>query len=357
MVKIATIVGARPQFVKAAATSRAIRDAEGIEEVLIHTGQHFDNNMSDIFFEELSIKKPDYHLGVGGLTGPAMTGKMIESLEGPLREESPDWVLVFGDTHSTLAGAITASKLGIPVAHVEAGLRSFNRKMPEEINRIAVDHIADLLFTPTLKATAQLKKEGIPDERINFSGDVTADAVYFYEAAARAKPSIISHLQLTPKKYILATVHRAENTDNPEILKAIMDGLNVLAQTIEVVIPLHPRTLKLIGHYGLQKGLIRFIDPVGYLDMITIQKNALGIATDSGGMQKEAYLLQVPCFTLRTETEWVELVEERVNEIVPLTKEAIPAAILKGIQRQYDFSKNLYGAGDASQKIIQALLT
>ena len=196
MIKIATIIGARPQFIKAATTSRLISQMEGVEEVVIHTGQHFDSNMSGIFFDELSIKKPDYHLGVGGLNSASMTGKMIEGLVDPLTKESPDWVLVFGDTHSTLAGALAASKLGIRVAHVEAGLRSFNRKMPEEINRIAVDHIADILFTPTERATHQLIREGIDPKRIFFSGDVTADAVYFYEACASAKPSIIDHLKL-----------------------------------------------------------------------------------------------------------------------------------------------------------------
>lgn len=355
-IKIATVIGARPQFVKAATTSRAIMNMPSIEEVVIHTGQHFDENMSAIFFEELSIKKPHYHLGVSGFSGTIMTGRMIEAMEEPLKEESPDIVLVFGDTNSTLAGAIAASKLNIPCAHVEAGLRSFNRKMPEEINRIAVDHIADILFTPTKKATEQLIKEGIDEKRIFFSGDVMADALYFYEKTAEKKPSILNTLGIASKNYILATIHRQENTDNQLVLQEIMEGLATLSQQIEVVIPLHPRTIKFLHQHGISKsslGKIRFIDPVGYLDMITLEKNALGIATDSGGVQKEAYLLQVPCFTLRGETEWVELLEEGYNEIVPLFKEAIVSTILNGIQKKRDFSKKLYGEGDAAEKIIR----
>jgi len=348
--KIATIVGARPQFVKAAATSRAMR-ALKVDEVLIHTGQHFDENMSQVFFDELSITKPHYNLNIGGGTSTAMTGKMIEALEEPLRKESPDCVLVFGDTNSTLAGAIAASKLGILSAHVEAGLRSFNRKMPEEINRIAVDHIADLLFPPTRRAEERLKAEGIANERIFFSGDVSADALYFYERVALEREVIA-----TPERYVLATIHRAENTDNPEILREIMEGLKRLAEEVAVVMPLHPRTRKLLEQYQISLGKIDVREPIGYLDMLMLQKNALALATDSGGMQKEAYLLQVPCFTLRTETEWVELVEHGYNELVPLKKEVIPEVILRGIHKKRQFCRTLYGEGNAAEKIIQRIV-
>lgn len=360
-IKIATIVGARPQFIKAAMTSLAIEKMNTdvpVEEVIIHTGQHFDKNMSDIFFEELSIKTPDYNLGVGGLSANAMTGRMIEALEVPLLKEKPDWVLVFGDTNSTLAGALASSKLEIQCAHVEAGLRSFNRNMPEEINRVAVDHLAELLFAPTEASLRQLKKEGIEDKRLFLTGDIMADALFHYEKAAAEKSSIMNTLGLKKKSFILATIHRQENTDNQALLKEIMEGLASLSSEMEVVMPIHPRTLKLLTQYGLVDTLrskIRFITPVGYLDMLALQKNAIAIATDSGGVQKEAYLLKTPCFTLRTETEWVELIDEGFNELVPLSKKAIPLAIKKGIGKERDWSNKLYGDGTAAGKIIETI--
>ncbi|CRX38768.1 non-hydrolyzing UDP-N-acetylglucosamine 2-epimerase [Estrella lausannensis] len=360
-IKIATIVGARPQFIKAAMTSLAIEKMKAalpLEEVIIHTGQHFDKNMSDIFFEELSIKKPDYNLGVGGLSASKMTGRMIEALEEPLLIEKPDLVLVFGDTNSTLAGALTASKLLIPCAHVEAGLRSFNRSMPEEINRVAVDHLAEWLFAPTEASLRQLKNEGIDDKRLFLTGDIMADALYHYEKKADEQSSVMTTLGLKKKNYILATVHRQENTDNQSILEEIMEGLASLSSEMEVIMPIHPRSLKLLTQYGLIDSLqrkIRFVNPVGYLDMLALQKNAIAIATDSGGVQKEAYLLKTPCFTLRTETEWVELIKEGFNELVPLSREAIPIAIRRGIGKERDWSKNLYGDGKAAGKIIEIL--
>lgn len=356
--KIATIVGARPQFIKAAMTSLAIEKLSGdfpVEEVVIHTGQHFDKNMSDVFFEELAIRMPDYNLGIGGVSPSAMTGKMIEALEGPLLKEKPDWVLVFGDTNSTLAGGIAASKLGIPSAHVEAGLRSFNRKMPEEINRIAVDHIADLLFAPTDAALNQLKNEGVDPRRLMLSGDVMADALFHYEKIAMERSALLPSLGLKEKSYILATIHRQENTDAKAVLEVIMEGLAALASDIPVLMPIHPRTLKLLEQHNLKSALekkIRFIEPVGYLDMIALEKNALAIATDSGGIQKEAYLLKTPCFTLRTETEWVELVEHGFNELVPLEKHTICQTIISGLGKKLDWSKELYGDGTAAVKII-----
>jgi len=308
--KVVSVVGARPQFIKAAVVSRTLREA-GLLEVLVHTGQHYDPGLSEVFFRELDIPFPDYHLGIGGGTHGENTGRMIEAIERVLLEERPDWVLVYGDTDSTLAGAIAAVKLHIPVAHVEAGLRSFNRRMPEEINRVLTDHASDLLFAPSETAVRNLLREGIDEDRIKLVGDVMYDAALYYVAKAERESRILDRLGLKPKEYLLATVHRAENTDDPERLGAILEALVRLHKEIPVVFPVHPRTQKRARAFGLEKYLkqVLAVEPVGFLDMIMLEKYARLILTDSGGVQKEAYFYRVPCVIVREETEWIELVE------------------------------------------------
>jgi len=303
--KICCIVGARPQFVKAAALNRAARSC-GQKISLIHTGQHYDSNMSDIFFEEMEIPKPDYHLQIGGVTQGAMTGRMMEELEKIFHSENPDYIVVFGDTNSTLAAALTATKMHIPIAHIEAGLRSYNKKMPEEINRVLTDHCADTLFVPTDRARDNLIREGINTTKISVVGDIMVDALYYYKEKAIKTSTILNDLDLDNKKYVLATIHRAESTDNLTVLRNIFESLIEIAKTAKVVIPLHPRTRKILQEMGLLELCeihLIVIPPVGYLDMLVLEKNASVIMTDSGGIQKEAYLFQVPCITLRAETE------------------------------------------------------
>ena len=353
--KVATIVGARPQFIKAAVVSRAFREHRpAVREVLVHTGQHYDANMSDIFFAELDIPRPDYHLGIGGGTHGQNTGRMIEAIEGVLLQERPGWVLVYGDTDSTLAGALAAVKLHTPVAHVEAGLRSFNRRMPEEINRVLTDHAADLLFTPTDTATRNLAQEGITGEKVQQVGDVMYDAALYYGARAEQQSRILATLGLEPKRYVLATVHRQENTDDHERLSHIMAGF--AESPYPIIWPLHPRTRKRIAEFGLvMPATIRTIEPVGYLDMVMLEKHATLIATDSGGVQKEAYFHQVPCLTLREETEWVELVEAGANWLVGTA----PAVIREGLSQAgttgRDPTTGLYGTGDAGVRVGDVL--
>lgn len=321
--RILTVIGARPQFVKASVVSRALREA-GVRERLVHTGQHFDDNMSQVFFTELGIPQPDFNLGVSGGGHGAMTGRMLELLEQVFLAEGPDRVLVYGDTNSTLAGALAAAKLHIPVAHVEAGLRSFNRRMPEEINRIVTDHVSDMLFTPTDVASANLRSEGIPEARIRQVGDVMYDAALYYGRLADERSSIIGDLGLTRGEYVLATIHRAENTNDPDRLRAIFGGLEKVAADVDVVMPLHPRTRSCLATSGvLPNRRISIIDPVGYLDMIALERNARVIATDSGGVQKEAFFFRVPCVTLRSETEWVETVELGWNVVVADSNSAV----------------------------------
>ncbi len=357
--KIVSIVGARPQFIKAAAVSRALRAAPGVMEVLVHTGQHYDDNMSRVFFEELEIPEPDYHLGIGSGTHGAQTGRMLEAVEQVLLQERPDWVLVYGDTNSTLAGALAAAKLHIPVAHVEAGLRSFNRRMPEEINRVLTDHASDLLFAPTQAAVENLRREGIPEERIYLVGDVMYDAALYYGAKAERESRILERLALQPKGYLLATVHRAENTDDPVRLRAIFEGLAVAAREMPVVMPLHPRTRAALAREGMlaETSLhLRLIEPVGYLDMVLLEKNALLIATDSGGVQKEAFFYRVPCVTLREETEWVELVELGWNHLVsPMSRDRIKRAVVAQLAERDRDKPNLYGNGKAAHLIVEKL--
>jgi UDP-GlcNAc3NAcA epimerase len=325
--RIVSIVGARPQFIKAAPLSRALR--AGADEILVHTGQHYDDNMSRTFFDEMDIPRPDYHLEVGSGPHGLQTGLMMERIERILVDESPDLVLVYGDTNSTLAGALDAAKLVLPLAHVEAGLRSFNRAMPEEINRIAADHCADLLFCPTRTAVRNLEAEGVT-RGVHLTGDVMLDAALRFADVADARSDVIERLSLARGAYLLCTVHRAENTDDRSRLAGIVRALAECGRT--VVLPLHPRTRKRLAEHGLDRTLdgapsVRRIDPVGYLDMIRLERNASAILTDSGGIQKEAYFYRVPCVTLRDETEWIETVEDGWNRLAGSDPEAILRAL------------------------------
>ena len=352
---IATIVGARPQFIKAAVVSRALAGAE-IAETIIHTGQHYDANMSDVFFEELEIPQPDHNLGIGGGSHGQNTGRMIEAIEKLLLETRPDMVLVYGDTDSTLAGALAAVKLHIPVAHVEAGLRSFNRRMPEEINHVLTDHAADLLFAPTKTAAANLNDEGIPGARVHMVGDVMYDydAALFYGAKAEEHSGILGRLGLSRGEYVLATVHRAENTDDRQRLDSIIQGFAMSERTL--VLPLHPRTKARLASFDIAvPANVTTIDPVGYLDMVMLEKSAAVIATDSGGVQKEAYFHSVPYVTLRDETEWVELVEAGWNRVVPpVAAEAVADALIP-TPNHMETASRLYGDGASAAKIVRIL--
>ena len=362
--KICTIVGARPQFIKAAPVSRAIAEHNRLTEIIIHTGQHFDADMSDVFFKELNIPRPDYNLGINNASHGAMTGRMLEKIEEILIKEKPDWVLVYGDTNSTLAGALAAVKLHIPIAHVEAGLRSFNREMPEEINRVLTDHCADILFCPTETAVKNLKKEGFTNIVTNSSplisnpyslplvtnvGDTMYDAVMQFSEIARKQSTILEDLGLTSKEYLLATVHRPYNTDIPENLQ------NILAAFLEIdepiVFPVHPRTKQCLinSTFKIQNSKLRCIPPVGYLDMLMLEQNAKAILTDSGGMQKEAYFFGVPCVTMRTETEWVETVEAGWNVVVGADREKIVEAV-RSLKSDNPRPK-VYGDGRAGERI------
>lgn len=310
---VLTVVGARPQFIKAAPVARALA-ATGIDEKIVHTGQHFDALMSDVFFAELDIPKPAWNLEINSLGHGAMTGRMLERLEEVMLAERPDLVLVYGDTNSTLAGALAAAKLHIPVAHVEAGLRSFNRRMPEETNRVLADHLATLLLCPTAAAVANLRAEGIT-RGVHAVGDVMYDTTLAAVARARDRSRILETLGLAPRTYAVATVHRAENTDDPERLARILAHLEAAARERPVVMPLHPRTRKLMQAAGASPAGVRIVEPLGYLDMAWLVHNSAGVLTDSGGLQKEAYFHRVPCVTLRDETEWVETVEAGWNRL------------------------------------------
>lgn len=313
MIRILTVVGARPQFIKAAPVGKALAVA-GITEILVHTGQHFDALMSDIFFDELGIAKPAYNLEVSSLGHGAMTGRMLEKLEEVMLKESPDAVLIYGDTNSTVAGALAAAKLHIPSVHVEAGLRSFNRRMPEEVNRVVADHLCNLLFCPTSTAVDNLRNEGIT-RGVHAVGDVMYDTTLAAVEKARTGSTILSRLSLDPRGYAVATVHRAENTDNEDQLRTVMDWLAVSARLRPVVMPTHPRTRKRLLSLGIEPAGVMLVEPLGYHDMAWLAHNAAEIYTDSGGLQKEAYFHRVPCVTLREETEWVETIEAGWNRL------------------------------------------
>ena len=358
--KILTILGARPQFIKAGSVSREIAKHKEIKEIIVHTGQHYDTNMSEIFFKEMQIPKPDYFLGIGGKSHGAMTGKMIEKIEELALKEKPDWIMVYGDTNSTLAGSIVASKLHIKLAHVEAGLRSFNMKMPEEVNRILTDRVSDILFCPTKIAVENLKKEGFPfytangEQKIVNVGDVMQDGALFYKQFAK-KPS---NLEFKTSNFILCTIHRAENTDNHKRLKAIFEALNEIAKEQQIILPLHPRTKKIIDNLELKIDNLTIIEPVGYLEMVWLIDNCSLVMTDSGGLQKEAFFFNKPCITLRDETEWVELVELGVNILVGANKEKILNAYKTSSNFQLPTSNlNLYGGGKASENIVKELIS
>ena len=354
--KIVTILGARPQFVKAAALSREFKKHTEINELIVHTGQHFDKNMSEVFFEEMDIPKPHYNLNINGLGHGAMTGQMLEKLEELLVIEKPDFVLVYGDTNSTLAGALAASKLHIKVVHIEAGLRSFNMKMPEEINRILTDRISNLLFCPTETAINNLNNEGFDgfNCKIFNVGDVMQDAAMYYSANNSSK--IINNLNLTDDFY-LCTIHRPENTDAPDKLKEIFSALNIISKSVKVVIPIHPRTKKNIESLDIKTNPeIKLIEPVGYFDMIALLQNCKLILTDSGGLQKEAYFFRKFCITMRDQTEWVELVENGVSQVTSSNSSKIVESVKYYKNLKYPEVKDLYGGGNACKKIAEILL-
>lgn len=356
-IKIVTVVGARPQFIKAAAVSRVIRDhyAGRIDELLVHTGQHFDDNMSRVFFDELDIPRPAYNLEISGGGHGAMTGRMLEAIETVVLDERPDWVLIYGDTNSTLAGALVAAKLHVPVAHVEAGLRSFNMRMPEEINRLLADRVSSLLFCPTEAAVRNLAKEGIC-QGVHEVGDVMYDVALYYRDRARQESAILERLRIVEGSFALATCHRAENTDDSGRLEEVIAALGRIAETIPVVFPVHPRTRKLVDGLGLSHHLERVIvvEPLPFLDMIRLEQSARVIVTDSGGVQKEAFFYRVPCVTMRDETEWVETVELGWNTLVGASTERIVVAALESPHAP-DTDAAPYGDGHASERIVETL--
>lgn len=349
MKKILTVIGARPQFIKAAPVSLALKEV-GLTEILVHTGQHYDANMSAIFFEQLGLNPPNYHLGIGSGSHGYQTGEALMQLEPILETVAPDAVLVYGDTNATLAGALTAVKLHIPVAHVEAGLRSFNRHMPEEINRVMTDHVARWLFAPTQTAVDNLAREGI-QEGVCLSGDVMMDAIALYLEAARDQfPTLLESLGVKAQSYILLTMHRAETTARPEQALAILHALDSL--NIPVILPVHPRLRPLLKSTQFMQ--IHCIDPLSYFEMLLMEESAYCVVTDSGGVQKEAAFFGVPCVTLRTETEWVETVEMGWNQLVDLSPERMLAAI-QTLQKPKQSMAQYYGNGTARHLIASSL--
>jgi len=354
--RIVTVVGARPQIIKAAAFSNSLIGYSSIEEIIVHTGQHYDQNMSDVFFEELGLPLPSYNLGVGSGSHAYQTGKMMIGLEKLVDELSPGIIVVYGDTNSTLAGSIVAAKTHTPLAHIEAGLRSFNKMMPEEINRIVTDRLSDILFCPTEASMQNLRNEGCSEDSMHLVGDVMYDSCLYFGNLSMEKSNITQDLGIVPGEYVLATVHRAENTDDEVVLGNIISTLDELSKRIRVVFPLHPRTKSRV--VGLSHG-ITFIDPVGYLDMIELEKNSKAIITDSGGVQKEAYFHRVPCITIRTETEWVELVESGWNTLIDPNN---PIELRRGIFSAVEnpstgrMDKEMYGGGRASENIRDEII-
>lgn len=355
--KILTVVGARPQFIKASPVSKALR-AAGCDEVLVHTGQHYDHAMSQVFFEELGIPEPDLNLGIGSGSHGVQTAGMLIGIEKAIQEYAPDWVLIYGDTNSTLAAALAAVKLHVPVAHIEAGLRSFNRRMPEEINRIVADSVSTLLFAPTKEAVDNLTREGVPGDRVLLSGDVMYDAALMHGDRADRQSTILDQLQLRAGQFILATIHRAENTDDPDRIRTIIEAFTDVSNGIPVIMPLHPRTRATLERSGLLARAgdgVRIIEPVGYLDMVKLEKSAALIATDSGGVQKEAFFQGVPCVTLRDETEWVELVELGWNRVCPPISVRNILDAIHSMLGTTGTAAQPYGDGRASEKIATAL--
>jgi len=353
--KVLTVIGARPQFIKAAMLSKAFaKDPDAfVEESIVHTGQHYDANMSEIFFTQMGIPKPERTLSCGGGSHGAMTGRMLEAIESAIVELKPDAMLVYGDTNSTLAGALAAAKLHIPVIHVEAGLRSFNKLMPEELNRVLTDHLSSLLLCPTSEAVANLKREGI-EKGVRQVGDVMYDAAVFFGKLAEKESGAMKRLGLTPKAFTLCTLHRAENTDSPDRLKSILSGLNALTAKRKLILPLHPRTKARIAALGLEsllKGLT-LAEPLPFLDMVALERQAQLIVTDSGGVQKEAFFHKVPCITLRNETEWVETVKAGWNRLCSGT----PDELMKAAEEAAPGGPiDEYGDGNAAEAILAIL--
>ena len=374
MIRLLTIIGARPQIIKAAAISRAVREkfAGKVEEHILHTGQHYDANMSEVFFRELGIPEPDYNLHVGSGSHGVQTARIIEGIESVLTEQHYDGVIVYGDTNSTLAAAVAASKIHVPVFHVEAGLRSFNMGMPEEINRIVCDQLSSVLFTPTLTGLRNLEAEGFSSiksrvrfadgrgQRVVLSGDVMYDNSMYFSAMADVQSDIIERLGLRYRQFVLATIHRPANTDNPENLRSIFRALNDIAEQhqMDVVLPLHPRTRKIMeneGMNGLMNERVRIIEPASFFEIIRLEKNAAIVMTDSGGVQKEAFFYGTPCVILRPETEWVEIVEAGAGIIADADYERIMAAYEQLVNKPVQFPA-LFGDGHASEKIISEIL-
>lgn len=353
--KIVTIIGARPQFIKAAVVSREIFKHSQLEEVIVHTGQHFDANMSDVFFEQMDIPKPDYQLEIASLSHGAMTGRMLEKIEEVLLEEQPDWVLVYGDTNSTLAGALAASKLHIKVAHIEAGLRSFNMRMPEEQNRILTDKLSEILFCPTQSAKQNLLNEGYVDD-VNFLpvvGDVMFDAAKFYAQRSQRPSELPSDISLG--NFVLGTIHRAENTNDLSRLKSLVESLNEINQSESVVVPLHPRTKAILEANDIDVDFT-VLEPVGYLEMVFLLQHCSLVISDSGGVQKESYFFEKQCLVTRDETEWVELVKHGSNHLVGVDKSNILAAYDKAKSTNVDYTVPFYGNGLCAEEIISYLL-
>jgi len=352
--KILTIVGARPQFIKAAALSREIAKHSGITEILVHTGQHYDSNMSDVFFSELEIPQPDYHLSIANLNHGAMTGRMLEGIEQVIFTEKPDMVLVYGDTNSTLAGALAAKKMHIKLAHVEAGLRSFDMQMPEEINRILTDRISDLLFCPTEQALKNIRLEGFENFgcKIYQTGDIMYDAALYYTQKAEQK--LINVEKKPQEEYILCTIHRAENTGHPERLRSIFSALDIINDEKKIILPLHPRTKAILEREKINSN-ISIIDPVGYLEMIQLIRNCKLVITDSGGLQKEAYFFGKKCIVLRDTTEWVELMDNGFVVLTGSNQQDIVLSFRNLSETHPDCNHQLYGDGTCAQQIVEKI--
>lgn len=352
--KIVTIIGARPQFIKASPVSREISKHSCIEEIIVHTGQHFDDNMSEVFFDQMEIPKPNYNLGINSLSHGAMTGRMIEEIEKILIAEKPDWVMVYGDTNSTLAGSLAAKKVHIKIAHIEAGLRSYNMNMPEEINRILTDRVSDILFCPTQTAIDNLHNEGYDKFGIRLikSGDVMLDAALFYSERA------IKIQEMIPVRYILATIHREENISDPRRLKSIYKALSTISKEIPIIIPTHPRTRQMLTNFcSSSNNNIKLILPVGYLEMLYLIKNSALVVTDSGGLQKEAYFFEKSCITIRDETEWTELVEFGVNIVAGSDTDSIISAYNIMKDKIITYSNEFFGSGNAAEIIANEIIT